>query len=250
MLRGDFHHHVDADAVDGRFIRHSIGELIDRAAALDINVLAVTCHEGIPYDDSAVRYAAAKDILLLRGMEATVAGAHMLLLNFREFPRGICTMEEIAACKDAGALVIAPHPFYPTGVAGGELLRTHRDVVDAIEFSGMYTPMTPHFNRHAQRFARQAQLPVVGNSDTHFLWQPGRTYTLIDAPADTDSILAAIRHGRVRLVTRPLTWRHVMRFLYESQSGVSLFRDAAQYMAKVVRRTRRAERRIVSAALE
>ena len=32
MLRGDFHHHIDADPLDGKFVRHSAGQLIDRAA--------------------------------------------------------------------------------------------------------------------------------------------------------------------------------------------------------------------------
>src|SRR5574342_546605 len=122
MLRGDFHHHIDADPVDGSFVRHSAGALIDHAVAKGLNVLAITCHDAIPYDGDATRYAAARGVLLLRGMEATVDGHHVLLLNFREWPTGPCSMAEVRALKTPGALVIAPHPFYPTGIAGAATL--------------------------------------------------------------------------------------------------------------------------------
>ena len=86
MLRADFHHHINTDPVDGGFVAHSAGELIDRAAAVGLNVVAITCHESIPYDADATRYARERGIVLLRGMEATVDDCHVLLLNFRDFP--------------------------------------------------------------------------------------------------------------------------------------------------------------------
>ena len=206
MLRGDLHHHINTDPVDGDFVHHSAGELIDHAASVGLNVLAITCHESIPYDGDARRYAAERGILLLQGMEATVNGHHVLLLNFPEFPPGICTMEEIEACKGPSSLVIAPHPFYPVGIAGGDTLSRYRGVFDAVEFSGLYTPLTRRFNQRATAHAQAVNLPVVGNTDTHFLWQMGRTFTQIDAAPDAESVIEAIRDGRVQLVSRPLSW--------------------------------------------
>jgi hypothetical protein len=238
MLRADLHHHINADPVDGAFVRHSAGELIDRAVACGLNVLAITCHDSIPYDGDASRYAAQRGVLLLRGMEATVGGHHVLLLNFRDFPPGRCSMAEIVARKTPVALVIAPHPFYPAGIAGGETLAAHRSVFDAVEFSGMYTPLTRRFNQRAMTFARHAGLSVVGNTDTHFLWQLGRTYTLIDAVPEPQAVVDAIRCGRVQLVTQPLSWVHLMRFIVESGATQSTLRDGLQYMLRVLRRTR------------
>lgn len=239
MLRGDFHHHVNADPIDGRFVRHSAGELVDRAVAVGVNVLSITCHESVPYDEDIVRYGASRGVLVLRGMEATVDGQHVLLVNFPEFPAGRCSIADIRAAKTRESLVIAPHPFYPSGVAGADNLRQNSDLFDAVEFSGLYTPLTRFFNARASSYARRASLPVVGNSDTHFLWQMGSTYTEIDAVPEADAVLAAIRAGRVRLVTRPLTWRHVVRFIRDSNSGASLTRDSLQYLVDIVRRTRR-----------
>lgn len=244
MLRGDFHHHIDTDPMDGRFVRHSAGQLIDRAAALGLNVLAITCHESLPYDGDVERYAAERAVLLLRGMEATVEGQHVLLLNFPEFPPGICTMQDVAAYKTPESLVISPHPFYPTGIAGRDALIRHGEVFDAVEFSGLYTALTGRFNRQATEHARRAHLPVVGNTDTHFLWQLGYTCTLIDAAPETAAVVEAIRCGRVQLITRPLSWLQLARFIIEGQATVSTFLDGMRYMLEVLRRTRRAESRI------
>lgn len=244
MLRADFHHHIDADPIDGKFVRHSAGELIDRAAAAGLNVLAITCHESVPYDGAASRYAAARGVLLLRGMEATVDGHHVLLLNFPEFPPGVCSMEEIVARKTRDALVIAPHPFYPVGMGMGETLVSYPDVFDAVEFSGLYTPLTRRFNRRAADYARRIGVPVVGNTDTHFLWQLGRTYTLIDAAPEPTALIDALRHGRVQLVTQPLTWVHVVSFVTRSGGTADFLRDSLTYMMRILRRTRAAQRRL------
>ena len=239
MLRGDLHHHIDTDPVDGVFVQHSAGDLIDRAVDVGLNVLAITCHESIPYDGDATRYAASRGVLLLRGMEATVNGTHVLLLNFPEFPPGVCTVADIQARKTPEALVIAPHPFYPADVAGGEMLAAHPTLFDAVEFSGLYTALTGSFNRRALEHAHRTSTPVVGNTDTHFLWQMGRTYTEIDAPMETEAVLEAIRRGRVRLVTRPLSWVDLVRFLVMSHSTLATLKDGLHYMMEVLRRTRK-----------
>jgi predicted metal-dependent phosphoesterase TrpH len=238
MLRVDLHHHINTDPVDGRFVSHSAGELIDHAAAAGLNVLAITCHESIPYDDDVFRYARERGVVLLRGMEATVDGYHVLLLNFRDFPPGVCTLAEVVDRKTPEALVIAPHPFYPAGIAGGPILAAHRAVFDAVEFSGMYTALTRRFNQHAQAHARGAGLAVIGNTDTHFLWQLGRTFTLVDAAAEPGAVVEAIRHQRVQLVTQPLSWVQLMRFLVATGATLPTLRDGLRYMLRVLQRTR------------
>lgn len=250
MVRGDLHHHIDADPVDGDFVPHTGGDLIDHAAAIGLRVLAITCHEAVPYGEDLVRYAAARGVVLLPGMEASVDGHHVLLLNFREWPSGRCTMADVAALKTPGALVIAPHPFYPTGIAGGATLAAHREVFDAVEFSGMYTALTSRFNRRAVAYAASADLPVVGNSDTHFLWQVGRTYTEIDAEPEPAAIVEAIRHGRVRVVTQPLSWVDAVHFMARSRSTRLLMRDGIRYLGRVVRRTRSAAQRPLPGRVE
>src|SRR6185295_17012155 len=157
-LRADFHHHINTDPIDP-FVRHSAGDLIDRAVTLGLNALAITCHESVPYDSDVVDYARERGVFLLRGMEATVNGGHVLLINFPEFPPGVCTVDDIKAAKAPDSLVISPHPFYPTSVAATETLMQHPDVFDAVEFSGLYTKLASRFNRRATAHAARAGLP-------------------------------------------------------------------------------------------
>jgi hypothetical protein len=45
----------------------------------------------------------------------------------------------------------------------------------------------------------------VGTSDCHRLWQLGTTYTMVDAEEKSVAgVFAAIRAGRVRVITAPL----------------------------------------------
>jgi predicted metal-dependent phosphoesterase TrpH len=94
---------------------------------------------------------------------------------------------------------------------------------DAIEFSHFYT-RTVDFNRRAVEYARRMQIPLVGTSDCHRLWQLGTTYTLLEAEEKTiPAVFAAIRAGRTRVVTAPLQPLGRMRDLRTKASR--LWRD-------------------------
>jgi hypothetical protein len=82
---------------------------------------------------------------------------------------------------------------------------------DAIEHCHFYTRWID-FNRPAIRFAREHQLPLVGNSDAHVLDQLGWTYSLVEAEKTPDSIVQAIKAGRVTPVSEPLSTAKLIRF--------------------------------------
>ena len=62
-------------------------------------------------------------------------------------------------------------------------------------------------------------LPLVGTSDCHRIWQLGTTYSLLEAEAKTiPAVFAAIRAGRVRIVTGPLQPLGRVRELWRERS--------------------------------
>ena len=69
----------------------------------------------------------------------------------------------------------------------------------------MYTASLD-FNRPARRWAHAHGKPMVGNGDVHRLEQLGTTYSLVDAAPSAEAICHAVASGKVRVVTRPLTW--------------------------------------------
>jgi predicted metal-dependent phosphoesterase TrpH len=185
------------------FIAYDGRGLIDRAAAAGFHVLSVTNHDVLTFSPALAAYAAARGILLIPGVEATIEGKHVLVYNLDVDPAAIRTFADLRRYRRPDWLVIAPHPFYPTCYSLGQRLIREIDLFDAIEFSHFYRPRLD-FNRRAVRLAREVGLPLVGTSDSHMAAQFGTTYSLIDAEPTVDAVLAAIRKGQVSVVSRPL----------------------------------------------
>lgn len=203
MLKVELHAHTDHDPLD--HISHSTRDLIDRAAALGYHALAVTLHDRYFDPAAEAAYARERGVVLIPGIERSIARRHVLLLNFPSASAGVRTFDDIARLKASGnGLVIAPHPFYPIPSALRGWLHTHRDLFDAVEVNAMYTRLV-NFNARAIRWARAHGKPLVGNTDLHLLGQMGTTFTLVDAPPEPDAICEAIRAGRVEVRTAPLS---------------------------------------------
>lgn len=205
MIKVDFHTHTADDPVDR--IPHSTTDLIDRAAALGYGALAVTLHER-QLDLAALDgYAADRGVVLIPGVERTIEGKHVLLINFRRDADTVRTFDDLARlrAREPG-LVIAPHPFFPTGSCLRGRLDRRPELFDAVEYNAMFTASL-NFNDRAVAWARAHGKPVVGNGDVHRLRQLGTTWSIVDAPPDREAICAAVAAGHVRVEATPLTWR-------------------------------------------
>jgi hypothetical protein len=202
ILKADFHTHSREDPHD--FIRYSAVELIEQAAQQGFDVLALTCHNKRVFTEELRLRADDLGLLLIPGVEAAIEGKHTLLLDMPYTRWRVRTFDEVRRRKRDGGLVIAPHPFFPAPKCLNGKLRENLDLFDALEFSHFYT-RTIDFNRKTVEYARRMELPLVGNSDAHRLWQLGTTYTLLDAEARTkEAVFGAIRAGRTQVVTAPL----------------------------------------------
>jgi predicted metal-dependent phosphoesterase TrpH len=205
MLKVELHSHTADDPSD--WIPHSAHALIDRAAALGYDALAITLHDH-QFDVAPLdAYAAQRGIVLIPGVERTIEGRHVLLLNFpADAAAAIHSFEDLADLKRRSrGLVVAPHPFFPMPSCLHGKMDRYAHVIDAVEYNAMYTG-TLNFNRAAERWAQRHGKPMVGNGDVHRLEQLGTTYSLVDANRDAASICDAIAAGRVRVATRPISW--------------------------------------------
>jgi predicted metal-dependent phosphoesterase TrpH len=203
VLKVELHSHSGDDPHDD--IPYSTRELIDRAAALGYGALAVTLHDRQLDLAPHQAYAAVKQIVLIPGIERTILGKHVLLLNFRrEDTEAVQTFDDVRRLKERSpaGLVVAAHPYFPGSSCLGSLLQTHADLFDAVEWNGMFT-RTLNFNARAARWAKAHGLPMVGNGDVHRLPMLGTTWSLVDAEPDADAICAAIKAGAVRVEARP-----------------------------------------------
>lgn len=203
MLKIDLHLHTSDDPRD--HISHSSLDLIDRAAALGFNALAITLHDRQLTDPDTFAYARERGITLIPGVERTIRGKHVLLLNFAAADvDAVKTLDDVRRLKGRrDGIVIAPHPCFPSRSCLGRLLDEHADIFDAVEWSYFWSRRID-FNSRAARWAESRGKAVVGNSDLHDLRQLGRTCSMVEAASDPAAICDAIRKGRVRLVTQPV----------------------------------------------
>ena len=204
MLKVELHTHTADDPLDA--IPHTTTQLIERAASMGYDALAVTLHDRQLDLCSYASVAAERGITLIPGVERTIEGKHVLLLNFRCGVEDVRTFDDLAALKRReSGLVIAPHPFFPGGTCLRGLMDCYANLFDAVEYNGMFTASL-NFNIPAVRWAHTRGRPMVGCGDVHRLRQLGTTYSLIDAERDPDAICAAIRAGRVQVRATPRSW--------------------------------------------
>jgi predicted metal-dependent phosphoesterase TrpH len=202
LLKIELHAHTSDDPQDE--IPYSTRELIARVASRGYQALAITLHDRQLDLADVLPYARSLGVTLIPGIERTIEGKHVLLLNF---PRGeaeaVRSFDDLRRLRARSTgLVVAPHPFFPDSSCLRSLMDRHRDLFDAVEINGMFTA-TVNFNLKAERWAREAGLPLVGNGDVHRLDQVDTTWSLVDAAPDPESICMAIREGRVHVQAHP-----------------------------------------------
>ena len=211
-LKAELHSHCRLDPDDYKVCQYSPETLISEAARLGYDVLAITCHNVDIWNQELAEYAESLGITLIPGMEVTVEQRfHTLVYNFRSGSENLDTFAKIRGLSSDDTLVIAPHPFFPATTCLRSQLKRNIDVYDAVEYSGFYLPRVD-FNRPARRLALECGKPMVGNADVHFLWQLGRTFTWVYSEPEVSSILSAVKCGRVRVDTTPLSPAEVARW--------------------------------------
>jgi predicted metal-dependent phosphoesterase TrpH len=212
MVKVELHTHTSDDPSDR--IPYTTHDLIDRAAILGYGALAVTLHNRQLDLRPLEAYAMERGIVLIPGIERTIQGRHVLLLNFDHGATDqVETFDDVRRLKEQGSgLVIAPHPFFPAASSLRSWMHRYADVFDAVEYNAMYTSSL-NFNGLAERWAQDHGKPIVGNCDVHRLEQLGTTYSLVDAQPNAAAICGAIAAGRVTLVSRPISWAAAVRVI-------------------------------------
>jgi hypothetical protein len=210
MIKVDLHIHTADDPHDA--IPYSTDELIDRAADLGYGAVAITLHDRQLDLRPVAAHAARRGVVLIPGIERTIEGKHVLLLNFHEGAELVQSFEDLAVLRRGGTagLVVAPHPFFPLASSLWGRLDDHAELFDAVEVNAMFTASLD-FNAPARRWAARHGKPLVGNGDVHRFVQLGTTYSLVDAEPTPDAICRAIARGHVEVRATPHRWSTILR---------------------------------------
>jgi predicted metal-dependent phosphoesterase TrpH len=240
MLKADFHIHSNEDKRD--LISYSAKEFIDAAAGRKFDVLALTNHDTFTYSRELSDYASEKGILLIPGIESTIEGKHVVILNPQQDVEAVRTFAELGEYrrKHPEIFVLAPHPYYPHLRKYSLLsdLMKNIDLFDGIEYCHYYTSVFNRFNSMACKVAGIHGKPLVGTSDSHHLFQIDKTYSMIDAEKNIDSVISALRNNRIKIVSSPLSF-----FTYSRTVLFILFKFFIKRMIFLLRRPKTLEKK-------
>ncbi|WP_253737296.1 PHP domain-containing protein [Halohasta salina] len=209
MLTVELHSH-SALSHDGR---DPVELLLEQAAAVGLDALAVTDHDEIDASIAAAEQAADHGLIGIVGMEVSSAAGHILAFGIEELiPPGLSYDETLERIHEQGGIAVIPHPFQKSrhGVAPhvtGDQLAS----ADAIEVynSRLFTGRS---NRQAERFAIEHGLPMTAGSDAHISELVGQAITEVGADDRTpEAILEAIRHGRTSVIGQRTPWTVSLR---------------------------------------
>ncbi|MDY7033268.1 MAG: PHP-associated domain-containing protein [Thermodesulfobacteriota bacterium] len=200
-LKVDLHLHTGEDPLDS--IKYSSKQLIDKAYAKGFDVISITNHHVVTYNDYLADYAKERGILLIPGIELSVESKHVLVINADHSFTKVKNFYDLRKVKDKDHLFIAPHPFFPGYVCLHSKFSKHSDLFHAIEYSYFHASGI-NFNKKGVKKSLEYGIPLLGTSDTHRLWQLGKTYSVIESEKSTEAVIEAIKKNRVKIITQPL----------------------------------------------
>jgi len=204
VLTAELHVH-SAHSYDGR---DPIRDLLERAAAVGLDAIAVTDHDVIEGSLEAVEAAPEYGLLAIPGMEVSSAAGHVLALGVEEAVEpGLPFGETVDRIHELGGIAVVPHPFQKS--RSGVLAKISTDELEAADAIEVYNSrlLTGRANRRAARFARRRNIPMTAGSDAHISEMVGQATTTVDADErSVEAVLEAVREGRTTVEGTRTPW--------------------------------------------
>lgn len=216
MLKADLHLHTNEDRYES--LNYDAKKLIRHAAKLDFEVLSITNHIHFSWSDNWDSYAKKRGILLIPGVELRLEGKDVLVYNINANDiKKIKKIKDLYALKKRkpSSLIIAAHPYFIQKCCLNHRFIEHLDLWDAVEYAHFYNRFL-NLNNKSERISKDLGIPMVGSSDAHNLAQVNNTYTLIDSKKDINSVINAIKKGKVVVESKPLSMLKFSYILYSS----------------------------------
>jgi predicted metal-dependent phosphoesterase TrpH len=160
--------------------------------------VAITDHNTLEGYSHVRRFAAAyPDVVIIPGVEVGTTLGDVIVLGVLEKPAYWASLESaIDFAKARGGVLIVPHPY-----RGGGIRDAARRIPNGLGAIEVLNPdSSEEENKLSASLAKTTNLPGVGGSDAHHVFQMWKAYTEVDADPNVDSILKAIRNGKVKAV--------------------------------------------------
>lgn len=204
MVRVEFHSHTifskDSLTTPEQLVKACHRKNIQRVVVTDHNTIA-----------GALACQALDPELVIVGEEImTTEGELLAAFVKEEIPAGLSPKETIHRLKEQGAFISVSHPFdiYRGGHWNEQDLLEILPDVDAIEVFNSRC-FSPEFNRRAQNFAEEHDIPGTVGSDAHGTVELGRAVLMLEQFQGPEEIRKVIRKGIPKVHWSP-PWFHLI----------------------------------------
>lgn len=168
-------------------------ELVFFAKKRGLNGVAVTDHDRL---DGALKISEETRFFVVPGMEISSLNGHIIGLDVQEMiPKGLTAEETVDRIHRACGIAVACHPMTLFKGSLGNHTSSKFDAVETINSSAVpfsYSVM------QSEKLASRLGIARVAGSDAHFGPEIGSAYTIVDAEANVEEVLKAIRNCACR----------------------------------------------------
>jgi predicted metal-dependent phosphoesterase TrpH len=192
-------------------------QAIDLAKKKGIDVIAITDHDTTSAYPKIKKYAEENGILLMNGIEIKTLEGHLIGLDVdfgieKNLKNSISVEEARDLIKDFGGEVYIPHLFDIRNVGIGKKIKEIEGMVEVFNPLNIFG----FEDKYADFIASRLDRPKVVGADAHLPKMLDLCLTIIDSEPDTQSILKAIKKGRVEFKNcRHLTLREMKELSLE-----------------------------------
>ena len=204
FIRIEFHSHTlyskDSLTTPERLVKACYRKNIQRIVVTDHNTIAgaLACHALDP------------ELVIVGEEIMTTKGELLAAFVDEEIPAGLSPKETIRHLREQGAFISVSHPFdiYRGGHWDERDLLEILPDVDAIEIFNSRC-FSPEFNRQAQKFAEEHNIPGTVGSDAHAPIELGRAVLLLEQFQGPDELRNVLRRGIPKVRWSP-PWFHLI----------------------------------------
>ena len=192
-----------------------IDDILKTANERNIDIIAISDHNTVDGTSEVMQKTRNTDILAIPSIEISSSKGHILGFGCEEnIPRDLEPADTIDRIHDLGGLAIIPHPycFYRHGLL---CKSDYRDLkIDAIETKNARF-IVGYCNRKGKNLSKKECIPGLGASDAHYWKFVGDCYSLIECEKDIDSVLKAIKKGKVKAQGKGTSNILLSKYLFE-----------------------------------